>query len=130
MFSFGSADVTWSSKKQPTVALSSIEAEYRGAIVAACEVAWLEMLLQDLEMQVQDLVVIYYDNLSSIQVAQNPVFHAHTKNIEVHYHFIRERVLDGDIDLAYVGIEDQAANLFTKALGTKKLRCFRGMLGL
>ncbi|MCO5581678.1 hypothetical protein L7F22_035567 [Adiantum nelumboides] len=52
MFSFGSAAVTWSSKKQPTIALSSTEAEYRGAAVVACEVAWLEMLLQDLEMQV------------------------------------------------------------------------------
>ncbi|MCO5608016.1 hypothetical protein L7F22_062219 [Adiantum nelumboides] len=52
MFSFGSDAVTWSSKKQPTVALSSTEAEYRDAAVAACEVAWLEMLLRDLEIQV------------------------------------------------------------------------------
>ena len=48
MFSFGSATMTWSSKKQPTVALSSIEAEYRGAAMAACEVAWLRKLLADL----------------------------------------------------------------------------------
>ena len=48
MFSLGNAAITWSSKKQPTVALSSTEAEYRGAAVAACEVAWLEMLLPDL----------------------------------------------------------------------------------
>ncbi|MCO5592024.1 hypothetical protein L7F22_046018 [Adiantum nelumboides] len=130
MFSFGSAAVTWSSKKQPTIALSSTEVEYRGAAIAACEVAWLEMLLQDLEIQVQDPVVIYCDNLSSIQLARNPVFHAHTKHIEVHYHFIRERVLDDGIDLAYISTEDQAANLFTKALGAEKLRRFRGMLGL
>ncbi|MCO5548731.1 hypothetical protein L7F22_002192 [Adiantum nelumboides] len=121
MFSFGSAVVKWNSKKQPTIALSSMEAEYRGAAIAACEVAWLKMLLQDLEIQVQDPIVIYCDNLSSIQVARNPVFHAYTKHIEVHYHFIRERVLDGDINLAYVGTEDQAADLFTKALGVKKL---------
>ncbi|MCO5611242.1 hypothetical protein L7F22_065494 [Adiantum nelumboides] len=130
MFSFGNATVTWSSKKQPTVALLSIEAEYRGATVAACEVAWLEMLLQDLEIQVQDPIVIYCDNLSSIQLARNPVFHARTKHIEVHYHFIRERVFNGDIDLAYVRTEDQAADLFTNALGTEKLRRLRGMLGL
>ncbi|MCO5567893.1 hypothetical protein L7F22_021589 [Adiantum nelumboides] len=130
MFSFGSAAVTWSSKKQPTVALSSTEAEYRGAAVAACEVAWLEMLLPDWEIQVQDPIVIYCDNLNNIQLARNPVFHARTKHIEVHYHFIGERVLDGDIDLAYVGTEDQAVDIFTKALGTEKLRCFRGMIGL
>ncbi|MCO5589387.1 hypothetical protein L7F22_043354 [Adiantum nelumboides] len=130
MFSFGSATITWSSKKQPTLALSSIEAEYRGAKIVACEVAWLEMLLQDLEIQVQDLAVIYYDNPNNIQLAQNSVFHARTKHIEVHYHFIRERVLDDDIELAYVGTEDQAADLFTKALGAEKLQRFRGMLGL
>ncbi|MCO5593841.1 hypothetical protein L7F22_047859 [Adiantum nelumboides] len=130
IFSFGSAVVTWSNKKQPTVALLSTEAEYTGATVAACEVAWLKMLLQDLEIQVQDPVVIYYENISTIQLAQNPVFHAHTRHIEVHYHFIRERVLDDNIDLNYVGTEDQVADLFTKALDVEKLRHFRGMLGL
>ena len=88
MFSFGSAAVTWSSKKQPTVALLSTEAEYRGAAVAACEVAWLRTLLGDLGVQVDEQVVIHCDNLSSIQLASNPVFHARTKHIEVHYHYI------------------------------------------
>ena len=77
-FSFGSAATTWSSKKQPTVALSSTEAEYRGAAVAACEVAWLRTLLGDLGVHVDERVVIYCDNLSSIQLARNPVFHART----------------------------------------------------
>ncbi|MCO5580368.1 hypothetical protein L7F22_034235 [Adiantum nelumboides] len=130
MFSFGSVAVTWSSKKQPIVALSSTEVEYSGATTAACEVAWLKMLLQDLEIQVQDSIVIYCDNINSIQLAQSPVFHACTKHIEVHYHFIRERVLDGDINLDYVGTKDQAADLFTKALGAENLQSFRGMLGL
>ena len=77
MFSLGSAAIMWSGKKQPTVALStSTEAEYRGAVVAACEVAWLELLLGALGIQVQRPVVIHCDNLTSIQLAQNPVFHA------------------------------------------------------
>ena len=66
MFSFGSAAITWSSKKQPTIALSSIEDEYHGGIVAACEVAWLCKLLIDLCVDVTHKVVIYCDNLSSI----------------------------------------------------------------
>ena len=66
MFSFGSAAVTWRSKKQPTVALSSTEAEYRGAAVAACEVAWLRTLLGDLGVHVDERVAIYCDNLISI----------------------------------------------------------------
>ena len=131
MFSLGSAAITWSSKKQPTVALSSTEAEYRGgAAVAACEVAWLEMLLADLGIHVQVPVVIYCDNLSSIQLARNPMFHARTKHIEVHYHFIRERVLDGDIDLTYVRTDEQVADIFTKPLGAEKLWRFRAMLGV
>ncbi|MCO5572927.1 hypothetical protein L7F22_026688 [Adiantum nelumboides] len=124
MFSLGSAAITWNSKKQPRVALSSIEAEYRGATVATCEVAWLELLLGDLGIQVQRPVVIHCDNLSSIQLARNPVFHAKTKHIEVHYHFIIERVLDGSIDLTFVRTDDQVADIFTKALGAEKLQQF------
>ena len=68
--------------------LLSTEAEYRGAIVAACEVAWLRTLLGDLGVHVDERVFIYCDNLSNIQLARNPVFHARTKRIEVHYHYI------------------------------------------
>ena len=75
-------------------------------------------------------IVIYCDNLSSIQLARNPVYHARTKHIEVHYHFIRERVLAGDIDLVYVSTQEQVADIFTKALGAEKLRGFRTMLGV
>ena len=65
-FSLGSAAIAWSSKKQPTVALSSTEAEYRGAAVATCEGIWLKRLLKDLQEEVSDPTTIYYDNLSSI----------------------------------------------------------------
>ena len=60
----------------------------------------------------------------------NPVFHAWTKHIEVHYHFIHERVLAGDIHLVYVSTHNQVADIFTKALGAEKLCGFRSMLGL
>ncbi|MCO5562213.1 hypothetical protein L7F22_015839 [Adiantum nelumboides] len=130
MFSLGSAAITWSSKKQPTVVLSSTKAKYRGATVAACEVAWLELLLGDLRIQVQRPVVIHCDNLSSIQLARNPVFHAKTKHTEVHYHFIRERVLDGSIDLTFVRTDEQVADIFKKALGAEKPQQFRVMLGV
>ena len=66
MFSFGSGAVTWSSKKQPIVVLSSTKAEYRGAAVATCEVAWLYKLLGDFGLQVHRKVVLYCDNLSKI----------------------------------------------------------------
>jgi hypothetical protein len=92
-FSFGSGDVSWSSKKQPIVALSSTEAEYRGVAITACEIVWLQKPLSNLGQSVNALVVIYCDNISNILFANNPVYHARTKHIEVHYHFIREKIL-------------------------------------
>jgi hypothetical protein len=142
MFSFGSGAVSWSSKKQPIVPLSNTEAEYRGAAIATpllgnCvagafgrEVVWLQKLLSDLGQSVDAPIVIYCDNISSILLANNPVYHARTKHIEVHYHFIREKILAKEIDLIHVSTEDQVANIFTKALGTDKLKKFRKMFGV
>jgi len=79
---------------------------------------------------VDALVIIYCDNISSILLANNPIYHARTKHIEVHYHFIREKIITKEIDLIHVNIENQVANIFTKALGTNKLRKFRKMLGV
>ncbi len=75
-------------------------------------------------------IVIYCDNISSILLANNPVYQARTKHIEVHYHFIREKVITKEIDLIHVSTEDQVVDIFTKALGTNKLRKFRKMLGV
>ncbi len=75
-------------------------------------------------------VVIYCDNISSILLVNNPVYHVRTKHIEVHYHFIREKVLAKEIDLIHVSTENQVANIFTKVLGTNKLKKFRQMLGV
>ncbi len=128
MFSFGSGGVSWSNKKQPTVALLSTEAEYRGATIVACEVVWLLKLLSNLGQLVDVLVVIYCDNISSILLVNNAIFHARTKHIEVHYHFIREKFLAKEIDLIHVSIEDQVVDIFTKALGIDKLKKFQKML--
>ena len=68
--------------------------------------------------------------MSSMQLANNPMFHARTKHIEVHYHYIREKVLTQEIDLVYVGTHEQVANIFTKSLGAEKLKKFRDMLGV
>ncbi|MCO5564606.1 hypothetical protein L7F22_018271 [Adiantum nelumboides] len=125
IFTLGSAAITWRSKRHPTVALSNTEAEYRGAAVAACEVAWLRKLLMDLKLRVDREVVIYCDNLK-----KNSVFHARTKHIEIHYHFVQDQVLAGDNDLVYVSTEEQVADIFTKALGSEKLRRFWTMLGV
>jgi hypothetical protein len=107
----------------------STEAEYRGAAFVTCEAIWLKRLLKDLH-EVSDPTVIYSDNLNSIQLAKNPVLHAQTKHIEVHYHFVREHVLSGEVELQYVPTDRQTADVFTKPLGLDKLRQFSGALGL
>mgnify|MGYP000314775733 CR=1 FL=1 len=69
-----------------------------------------------LHVEVSEPTVIYYDNLNSIQLAKNPVFHAQTKHIEVHYHFVQERVLAEEIELLHVPTDRQVVDIFTKPL--------------
>ena len=88
IFSLHSGAISWRSKKQPTFALSSTEAEYRGAADAACEVVFLKRILKNLGVPITDLTLLYCDNMSSIHLARNPIFHARTKHVDVHYHFI------------------------------------------
>jgi hypothetical protein len=95
-----------------------------------CEATWSKRLLKNLHEEVSDPTVIYCDNLSSIQLTKNTVFHAQTKHIELHYHFVRERVLAGEVELTHVPTNRQIYDIFTKALGLVKLRQFSGALGL
>ena len=92
--------------------------------MAACEIAWLRKLLQSLGCKVEKPVTLYCDNMSSIQLANNPVFHARTKHIEVHYHYVQEKVLAHEIDLVYVFTHEQVADNFTKSLGAEKMQRF------
>ena len=88
VFSLGHGALSWSSKRQPTVALSSTEAEYRAACSATCEAVWLRRLLGELGFPQQSKTVIHSNNQSCIAIAKNPVFHARTKHIEIQYHFV------------------------------------------
>ena len=99
VFSLGSGAISWSIKKQSTVALSRIEAKYKGTVVLACEAVWLKRIFNDLGVPISDPIFLYCDNISIIHLARNPVFHTRTKHIEVHYHFIGERVLDENVNL-------------------------------
>lgn len=129
-FSLGSGAISWCSKKQPTVTLSSTEAEYRAAAKATCEAIWLRRLLGDVQITQVDPTVIYCDSQSCIQLAKNPVYHARTKHIEVDQHFLREKIQSGEIQLTYCDTNDQAADIFTKALSKDKFEKFRSMLGV
>lgn len=111
VFSLGSGAISWCSKRQPTVSLSTTEAEYGAAAMAAQESVWLVQLVKDLNQITSEVVVIYCDNESAIKLAENPVFHARTKHFEVHYHFIREKVLRGKLYLVSVQTNEQPADI-------------------
>ncbi|MCO5547996.1 hypothetical protein L7F22_001452 [Adiantum nelumboides] len=126
----GSSCISWMSKKQPTVATSSCEAEYRVVFTATIECVWLKRLMANLGVGQDTANTIYTDNQSALAVARNPIFHARTKHIEVHYHYVRERLSVGEISLAYVPTQDNLADLFTKALSCERLEAFHKALGL
>ena len=90
IFSLGSAIVAWSCKKQSTVTLSNIKAEYKGATIATYEPIWLRRMLQDLWVEAPTPILIYCDNIISMLLAMHPMFHDCMKHKEVHYHFARE----------------------------------------
>ena len=91
-FSIGSGIVSWRSKKQPTVSLSSTEAEYKALCTATCEAIWLRRILEDVGEKQKVPTIIQCDNQSSIKLANNLVYHARSKHIETHYHFVREKI--------------------------------------
>jgi len=129
-FSLGSAAVSWFSRKQRSVALSSAEAEYMAASQATCEALWLRKLLVDLFDQELRPTVIYCDNQSCIQLSENPVFHDRSKHIEIKYHFIRDYVQRGAVELQYISTDEQVADVLTKSLGRGKFVFFRDKLGV
>lgn len=111
--------MTWRSKKQAIMARSIAEAEYRAMANGICELMWLQVLLADLGLLNSGLMRLYCDNKAAISIAHNPVQHDRTKHIEIDRHFIKEKISSGMICMPFVQSEDQLADVFTKALGSK-----------
>lgn len=113
--------VSWQTKKQQTVALSSCEAEYQGLAATTQEAVFLRSLLNEMGYPQSKPTTIGEDNQSCIKLATNPVMHKRSKHIDTKYHFIREKIDDNSIELMYVPSEDLAADLLTKALAQVKV---------
>ena len=121
VFKFGSGTISWCSKRQPTVSLSTTEAEYG----AAQENTWLKLLMEDWHQKIEYPIPLHCDNQFAIRLTENPMFRARTKHVEVHYHFIRENALKEEIEMQQIKTDDQVADLFTKGLNTGKHESFR-----
>lgn len=119
-FFFGNGPISFQSKLQSIVALSSTEAEYISLCNSAKEATFLQELLKEIGYYKQDNIPIYSDNNGAILLSQNPVFHARTKHINVRYHFIRQKVTDKDISVHYINTNQQKADGLTKALPKQK----------
>jgi hypothetical protein len=132
VFNIGSGAISWSAKRQPTVALSTCEAEYRGQTQAAKEAIWLRQLLQNLNPSgtTPYATIIYCDNQGAISLAKDPRFHARTKHIAIQHHWVREQIADEKIQLEYVSTARQVADGLTKALPKAPFEVFRDALGL
>ena len=132
LFKLANGAISWSSKRQPTVALSSCEAEYMAMTQGVKEAVWLRGLLHELgyEMPDTDTVRLYGDNMGSLALAQNPEFHTRSKHIGVQWHFVREKIQDHTVAVEYLKTEDMVADGLTKALGKTKFESFVKLMGM
>jgi hypothetical protein len=126
----GEGAITWSSKKQPVVALSSTESEHIGLTHASKEILWVRQFLGEIFFKFQTPSQLYFDNQGAIALARNNKYHARSKHIDIRYHFICQVLERNDIDITYVPTDQNIADIFTKALLTSKFNHFRNLLGL
>jgi hypothetical protein len=122
--------VTWRSKKQKVVALSSAEAEFRGMSKGLCELLWLKRLLTEIGFEPKTEMKLFCDNKAAIEISHNPVQHDRTKHIEVDRHFIKQNLEEKIIKFPFVRSEDQLANMLTKAISSKVFHSSLDKLGI
>ncbi|PKU87059.1 putative mitochondrial protein [Dendrobium catenatum] len=124
----GDTLVSWTVKKQPTVSRSSTESEYRALASATADTIWIKRLLRDFRVSHDNPVDIFCDNTSTIALANNPVFHARTKHIEIDQRFVRDHIQTGSIRLLPICTVDQVADILTKPLATHRFQLLRSKL--
>ena len=118
VFLISDAAISWRSKKQSCVALTTAEAEYMALASATQEAIWLQQLLSELDCKPPGPMVILENNQAAICMAKNPQFHGRAKHVDIKYHFIREYVANADVKLEYCSSEELIADIFTKGLNS------------
>ncbi|KAD5508938.1 hypothetical protein E3N88_16641 [Mikania micrantha] len=124
----GSNLISWNARKQRTVSRSSTESEYKAMADTVAELTWLEALLQELGIVSTVTPTLWCDNLGATYLSANPVFHARTKHVECDYHFVREKVSKGKLQVKFISTHDQLADVFTKPLPTQRFLMLRSKL--
>ncbi|CCH47071.1 Transposon Ty1-GR2 Gag-Pol polyprotein [Wickerhamomyces ciferrii] len=115
MFNFAGGPITWRSKLQPTIALSTTEAEFMAVCESTKDGLWCLMVLKDLGIELKKFL-IYNDNQGALKLLQHPSFHHKTKHIDTRHMFIRDHIASGTVKLEYLETGVQVADLLTKAI--------------
>ena len=121
--------ISWYSKKQQIVSNSTAEAEYIAAGSCCAQILWIRNQLRDYGFMLRKIPILC-DNISAIAISNNPVQHLRTKHIDVRYHFIREHVMNGTVELHFVTSEEQITYIFTKPLDESIFTRLVGKLGM
>jgi hypothetical protein len=121
--------VSWSSKKQNSVALSIAEAEYVAAGACCAQLLWMKQTLKDYECHFSHIPLLC-DNESAIKLANNLISHSRTKHIDIRHHFLRDHEAKGDIVLSHVSTDKQLADIFTKPIDESRFCSLRNELNI
>ncbi|CAL1362597.1 unnamed protein product [Linum trigynum] len=124
----GSTLISWRSQKQRTVARSSTEAEYRAIANATAELEWVRNLLHELHHPLAAAPTVYSDNLGATYLSSNPVFHSRMKHLALDYHFVRQLVQAGRLQVSYVPTTNQLADALTKPLPATRFLLLRAKI--
>jgi hypothetical protein len=126
----GNGAISWSSRLQGIVALSTTEAEYVAATSAAQEILWLRNLFTELGYKFNSPSTLYIDNQSALSVAKNPEHHGRMKHLDLRFYWLRDEVDKGMINVVHLPTDEMPADVLTKALGCVKVGEMVEMLGL
>ncbi len=130
VFLLHDAAISWQSCKQPTVALSSVEAEYMAATQATREAVWWRAFLTELGMPPTAATVIHSDSQGAIALSKNPEHHKRTKHIDIQHHYVREQVSTGSVVLPHIGTEMMVADVLTKPLPADRHATLTSSMGV
>jgi hypothetical protein len=129
LITYSGGAVSWQSRLQKCVALSTIEAEYIAITEAAKELLWMKKFLQELGLQ-QESYLLYCDSQSAIYLSKNSTFHSRSKHIDVRYHWIRDVLDEKLLQIEKIYTDDNGSDMMTKTLPVQNLEIYRRKAGL
>ena len=130
LFTLNGTSISWNSKKQSSVALSTAEAEYVSLSVGISEGKWLNGIINELFGSIKINFIIFEDNQSCIKMTKNPINHGRSKHIDIKYHFIRNEIKKGIIKLKYLQSNEMIADILTKPLSAPTFLKLRNLLNI